>query len=108
MATVDTYTIFCPEVAPVPTEYRAYGYDESLRQDACIANNLTGSPQTVFAATSNPYAVTQFYNNFELTNPWLNLPGDGYAVSFSTAADTATRYAGYGTTGGAISNVIAC
>ena len=94
--------------APTATEYRAYGYDEDLRSNACIANNLTGSPQTVYAGTSNPYAVTQFYNNPELTNPWTNLPGNGYAVSFSTAADTLTRYAGYGTTGGAINSVIAC
>lgn len=108
MATVDTYTVNCPVPPPTATEYRAYGYDEFLRPDACLANNLTGSPQTVYAATSNPYAVTQFYNDSGLTNPWTNLPGDGYAVSFSTAADTGTRYAGYGTTGGAIYSVIAC
>lgn len=108
MAALDTYTINCPVPPVVATEYRAYGYDEFLRPDACIANNLTGSPQTVYAATNNPFAVTQFYNNIELTSPWTNLPGDGYAVSFSTAADTSTRYAGYGTTTGAISSVIAC
>jgi hypothetical protein len=90
------------------TEYRAYGYDEFLRQDACPLNNLTGSPQTVYAETSNPFAVTQFYNTPDTNDPWDNLPGDGYAVSFSTAADTATRYAAFGTTTGAINSVIAC
>ncbi len=93
---------------PTFTEYRAYGYDEFLRQDACPLNNLTGSPQTVYAETSNPFAVTQFYNTPDTNDPWDNLPGDGYAVSFSTAADTATRYAAFGTTTGAINSVIAC
>jgi hypothetical protein len=91
------------------TEYRAYGYDEfGNRADACPLNNLTGSPQTVYAETSNPFAVTQFYNTADTSSPWENLPGNGYAVSFSTAADTSTRYSGFGTTGGAISGVIAC
>lgn len=91
------------------TEYRAYGYDENgVRIDACPLNNLTESPQTVYATTSNPFAVTQFYNTADDNDPWDNLPGDGYAVSFSTAADTSTRYAGFGTTTGAISSVIAC
>ena len=95
--------------SPTFTEYRAYGYDENgVRIDACPLNNLNESPQTVYATTSNPFAVTQFYNTADDNDPWDNLPGDGYAVSFSTAADTSTRYAGFGTTTGAISSVIAC
>lgn len=96
-----------PPPTPVPTEYRAYGEAESLRSEACIANNLTGSPQTVYAATDNPLAVTQFYNDLALTTPWTNLT-DGYAVSFSTATNTSVRYSGYGTSGGAISSVVPC
>jgi hypothetical protein len=92
---------------PIPTEYRAYGYDEFLRSNACVANNLTGSPITVFAGTNNPLAVTQFYNNVELTTPWTNAI-DGYALSFSTASNLSVRYVGYTTSGGAISSVVPC
>jgi hypothetical protein len=91
------------------TQYLAYGYDEfGNRPDACPLNNLVDAPQTVYATTSNPYAVTQFYNTADTNDPWDNLPGNGYAVSFSTAADPFTRYSGFGTITGAISSVIAC
>jgi hypothetical protein len=90
------------------TEYRVYGYDAGGdRSAACSATNIPpSSPQTVYAATSNPFSVTQFYNTPDTSSPFTNIPGDGYAVSFSTAADTITKYSGFGTTTGAISGII--
>ena len=92
------------------TEYRVYGYDAGGdRSVACSATNIPpSSPQTVYAATSNPFSVTQFYNTADTSSPFTNIPNNGDAVSFSTAADTSTKYAGFGTTTGAISSVIAC
>jgi hypothetical protein len=94
------------------TEYRIYGEDAgglAARGVACLATNIPpSSPQTVYAATSDPFSVTQFYNTPNTSSPFSNLSGDGYAISFSTAADTITKYAGVGTTTGAISDIIAC
>lgn len=94
---------------PIPTEYRAYGYDEFLRSEACIGNNLTGSPVTVWAGTNNPLAVTQFYNDEALTAEWLyDMPEDLYAISFSTASNTAVRFVGYVNSTGGVSSVVPC
>jgi hypothetical protein len=98
-----------PPPTPVITEYRAYGYDEFLRSEACIANNLTGSPVTVYAGTNNPFAITQFYNDDTLLSPWLyDMPEALYAISFSTASNTAVRYVGYVTSTGGVSSVVTC
>jgi hypothetical protein len=94
---------------PIPTQYYVYGFDEnSDRFAACPLNNLNEAPQSVYAGTDNPFAVTQFYNNIELTIPWPNLPSDSCAVSFSTFTNQSVRYAAFGTTTGAIGGVIAC
>ena len=94
------------------TEYRVYGYDAGGdRSAACSATNIPpSSPQTVYAATNDPFSVTQFYNTPDISSPFSNIPNNGDAVSFSTAVDTITKYAGFGTTTGAISSgsVIAC
>ena len=94
------------------TEYRIYGEDAgglAARGVACSATNIPpSSPQTVYATTNVPGDVNQFYNTQSTSSPFTNLSGDGYAISFSTAADTSTKYAGVGTTTGAISNIIAC
>jgi hypothetical protein len=93
---------------PIPTQYYVYGFDEnSDRFAACPLNNLNEAPQSVYSGTDNPFAVTQFYNNIELTNPWPNLPSDG-ALSFSTFTNQSVRFAAFGTTTGAIGGVILC
>lgn len=98
-----------PPPTPVPTEYRAYGYDEFVRSNACAANNLTGSPVTVWAGTNNPLAVTQFYNDEALTSDWLyDMPESLYAISFSTASNTAVRYVGYVNSTGGVSSIVPC
>ena len=103
--------------AAVPTEYRLYAYaDISLGQnrgDACAGTYPlpSGSPQTVYAASSNPLFVTQFFNSVvgsTLIGPWPNVPTPGDIVSFSTATDTATKYTGYVDASGNITSIVAC
>jgi hypothetical protein len=98
---------YAPNSEPTPitwTEYRIYGFDPELNRGvACGNNNLPpASPQTVYATTSTPELITQFYNTENIGNPYINsnivnlgLPGNESVISFTTAADTSTRYSAY-------------
>jgi hypothetical protein len=112
-----TSTTTTTTTTAVPTEYRVYAYaDISLGQnrgDACAGTYPlpSGSPQTVYAASSNPFTVTQFFNSVvgsTLVGPWTNVPTPGDIVSFSTAIDTFTKYTGYVDASGNITSIVAC
>jgi len=102
-------------VAPVPsldcpviTEYRLYGTG-SVRGDACsITTPLFGQPITVYAATNNQLAVVQFFNDNLLVGSWNAAPNPGDYISFSTAADTATKYTGAVDATGNVLSIVAC
>ena len=99
---------YAPNSEPTPitwTEYNIYGFDPGLNRGvACGNNDLPPvSPQTVYATTSTPELITQFYNTENLGNPYINmnivnlgLPGNESVISFTIADDeTFTRYSAY-------------
>ena len=99
---------YAPNSEPTPitwTEYNIYGFDPGLNRGVACGNNdlPPASPQTVYATTSTPELITQFYNTENLGNPYINmnivnlgLPGNESVISFTIADDeTFTRYSAY-------------
>ena len=112
---------YAPNSEPTPitwTEYRIYGFDPELdRGVACGNNDLPpASPQTVYATTSTPELITQFYNTENLGNPYINmdivnlgLPGNLAAIGFLKPDGVDLGYGAFLIAStGAISGVINC
>ena len=112
---------YAPNSEPTPitwTEYRIYGFDPGLdRAVACGNNNIPPiSPQTVYATTSTPEFITQFYNTENIGNPYINmnivnlgLPENLAAIGFLIPDGVDLGYGAFLIAStGAISGVINC